>query len=115
MDNYKAMPQQEAIIQFIDQLIKDAGLSEMSQDFLDDYKEQLTMELMKRLGLQVLNTLSDEQREEALTFMQTNPTPQEIDEFYRKKLPNINEVTKNTLEEFRREYLTKAQTLKSAT
>lgn len=104
-------PQQEAIEQFVDQLIKDAGLDAMDPNFLSDYKEQLIMTLMQRVGLEVLNRLNDREREEAVSFMETNPTREEIDEFYRKGIPHLEELTKNLMEGFRTDFLKKSQTL----
>lgn len=106
------MPQQELIIQFVDQLIKDARLDAMDPNFLTDYKEELIMTLMQRVGLEVLNKLNNEEREEAANFMETNPTREEIDAFYRKKSPHLEELTKEVMEAFRTDFLKKAQTFK---
>ena len=101
----------ENIQQFTDQLIKDAGLDKMPEDFQNEYKEQLLAQLQQRLGLAYMKELSEDQMKK-LNKLIEEQKEEEISKFLEANIPNLQEVMKNTLEAFSSEVMESAKKFK---
>ncbi len=95
---------QNYIQNFIKEVLKQAGLTDMPKDFLQEYEERLTIEAQKRLGLAAIKELKDE---DAATLAkiaeESNNNPQKIQEFLSSHINNFEEKMAKVLADFGKE------------
>ncbi len=97
---------QNYIRSFIKEVIKQAGLNDMPEDFLQEYEERLTIEAQKRLGLAAIKELNDEDTAAlAKIAEESNNDPQKIQEFLASHIDNFEEKMAKVLAEFGKEVI----------
>lgn len=91
---------------FINELIKQAGLDNMPEDFKDEYRDKLAQEAQKRLGVASMALLTMEQIEELNGIIEKEAEPAEaIKVFLTAHIPDYTVKMAEALKEFGREVL----------
>ena len=87
------------IDQFITQLMSDAGLDTLSQNFKDDYRQRLADQAERRMGIEAVKLLDDDGKVAYAELLQKSeekdPTPEEMVEFFRKNIKISSIVVKS--------------------
>jgi len=103
---------QNYIQSFIKEVIRQAGLNDMPEEFLQEYEERLTIEAQKRLGLAAIKELTDE---EAITLAkiaeESNNDPKKIQEFLASHIDNFEEKMAKILADFGKEIINTIKTI----
>lgn len=105
----------EDIIQnFVLDLLKQAGLDNMPEEFKKEYIEKLAIEAERRLGVMAMEELDAKGLEEFENFMSTHDAPktEEFLEFFNNHIPDFTAKTSQTLQDFAQEFLSSANDLK---
>ena len=107
---------EELIQKYISQIMDDAKLSDMPEDFKADYIEKLQTEIERRLGITALKSMDESAVKKFNELITEDPNlpPEKIAEFYQEHIPNFSEVMNKTLEDFKQEFIKKAQSLSSS-
>lgn len=98
---------------FIEDMVRDAGFGKMPEEMKKVYAEKMEVSFMKRMGIEIMALLSDEDLKNFKKMIEKNPdwTNEEIFEFCRKHIDNLPEVLGRIMTDFRREYLRAAEEL----
>lgn len=97
---------------FITEVVKQAGLDKMPEDFLLEYKEKLAIEAQKRLGLSAMEALPDEKIEEFTELTEKNPEDYEkINAFLMDNISDFDEKMAIALRDFGFEMVESAKKL----
>lgn len=107
----------EDIIQnFVLDLLKQAGLDNMPEDFKQEYIEKLAIEAERRLGVMAMEALDANGLQEFENFMNTHEAPKTEDflEFFNSYIPDFTAKTSKTLQDFAQEFLSSAADLKGS-
>ena len=97
-------------MQFIDLLIKQAGLDKMPTEFLGEYREKLAAEAQKRVGLAAMAELSADQIEEFNKLsVKTNNDPQAINDYLVSHIADFEVKMSEALKQFGDEVLASAK------
>ncbi len=100
--------------EFIEQIIKEAGLDKMPQDFLEAYSEKVRTEAVKRLGIVAVKELNEKQIEEFNKLMEeTGNDAAKMNEYLAENIGNFQEKMSQALAEFGREVIENAKNLVS--
>ncbi|NOY35607.1 MAG: hypothetical protein GXP44_01655 [bacterium] len=83
-------------------IIKELGLEELSEEGQMEMVTKMTESVLKRIAINALEKLSDEEREE-FEKLQENASPEEIDAFLRSKIGDYEQMIKETVVEFKNE------------
>lgn len=105
---------EDVIQNFVLDLLKQAGIDQMPEDFKKEYTEKLAVEAERRLGVMAMEELDAKGLEEFEAFMSTNNAPKSEDflEFFNSHITNFNVKSNKTLQEFAQEFLNSATDLK---
>ncbi|MFA5126422.1 MAG: DUF5663 domain-containing protein [Patescibacteria group bacterium] len=107
----------EDIIQnFALDLLKQAGIDNMPEEFKKEYLEKLAIEAERRLGVMAMEELDAKGLEEFEAFMSTREAPksEEFLEFFNSHISDFSAKANQTLQDFAKEFLSSAADLKSA-
>ena len=100
--------------QFIDEIMKQSGLKDMPKDFIDEYKEKMTQEAQKRLGLISMKELSAEEIEELNKIIEESSNdPEKITDYLTGHIENYQEKMTEALKEFGHEVIASAKKINS--
>jgi len=102
------------IEQFIQGMIKKAGIDNMPEDFKKEYTEKLAVQAQQRLGMVAIQELDEKGVEDFEEFMSKNesPKPDEVLDFFNTRIPDFSTKVAKTLEEFGNEFIQGAAKLK---
>ena len=83
-------------------LIQELGLGDLPEDKQVELLTTMTESILKRITIQILEQLSEEEKKE---FDQVRETadPDKITGFLREKIENYDEMAENTVKEFKEE------------
>ena len=83
-------------------LIQELGLGDLPEDKQVELLTTMTESVLKRITIQILEQLSEEEKKE---FDQVRETadPDKITRFLREKIENYDEMAENTVKEFKEE------------
>jgi len=87
----------------LNQLIKDLGIDTLSQDKQNDLIIKMTEVLLKRIFLETMEKLGEKGREEYEKMSEGEVEPQQVEEFFKEKIKNYDEMVQQIIEEFRNE------------
>lgn len=99
----------DLIDKFIEEIIKEAGLENGPKEDLDKYKEDLLGLLQKKLGIEMMKMLSDEQLDKYIKLIEQQPKADDLFEFFSKNIPDFNNKVTVVLNEFKKEFITSAE------
>lgn len=83
-------------------IIKELGLEELSEEDRADIVISMSESVLKRIAVNVLEKLSDADREE-FEKLQENASPDQIDAFLQSKIENYEQIVEDTVIEFKNE------------
>ncbi|NTW27070.1 MAG: hypothetical protein HGA36_01975 [Candidatus Moranbacteria bacterium] len=87
----------------LNQLIKDLGIDTLSQDKQNELIIKMTEVLLKRIFLETMEKLGESGREEYEKMSEGEVEPQQVEEFFKEKIANYDEMVQGIIEEFRGE------------
>jgi hypothetical protein len=105
---------EDMIQNFILDLLKNAGLDNMPEEFKKEYTEKLAVEAERRLGVMAMEELDAKGLEDFEAFMTAQETPKSEDflEFFSSHIVDFDTKANKTLLEFAQEFLASAADLK---
>jgi hypothetical protein len=95
------------------ELIRELGLEGVSEKMQEEILTEMTELLLKRLALKVFEALPEEEIAQLRTFIKGGQWNQ-VDEFFRQKLPNYENLLKETVVEFKDDMKEKIAAFKEA-
>lgn len=107
--------QDQLVGQFVEELIKKAGLDQVPEKFKMEYVEKIGTEVNRRIGLVAMKELSLEALQEFEKIMSAETTPEKLAEFFKKNIPDYENKISAALKTFADEFLASADNLKKAT
>ena len=99
---------------FVTELLKQAGLENMPEEFKNDYLEKLSVAAEERVGLSTLKELSPQDMEEFMNLSADNAAPQALADFLKEKIPDYEAKVTAALQEFAKEFTASAEKLKTS-
>jgi hypothetical protein len=87
------------------QLIKDLGIDTLSQDKQNELIIKMTEVLLKRIFLETMDKLGEQGREEYEKISEGEIAPEKVEEFFKEKISNYDEMVQGIIEEFRGEMM----------
>ncbi len=93
-----------ALEKFVEELLNKKGLDKNSEDY-QTRKQVLLEELSEAIDSTLVNSLKDSDVQELNNLLDKNPTDEELQKFFRQKLPNMDEIVAKAMLEFARGYL----------
>jgi Protein of unknown function (DUF5663) len=98
--------EKDFINDYIESILKKAGISNMPDDFKKEYTEKLRAEAEKRLGLVAMAELDEKGLEDFEQFITDNndPKPEQMLDFFIARIPDFENKVKVSLEEFAEEF-----------
>lgn len=107
---------EDVIESYVAELLKKAGIDALPEDFKKEYVEKLRAEVQQRLGIMALAELDEVgvQDLEKLSSQEKTPEPQELLEFFNKRIPDFQQKVSKNLDEFSQEFLAGAAKIKEA-
>ena len=98
----------------IDNLMQELGLAELPEDKKISLLSAMTESVLKRITVEVLSRLSDEDQSKLLSLENTAPDPQEIEKFLKAKIPDYDQIQNKVLQEFKEEMKSTMDILQAA-
>lgn len=103
------------IEQFIDELLQEAGLTNLSAEDRREYVKKLSREAEVRLGLMALRNLNDDALKDFYELItQESVDRQELLKFFRNNISDFDQRAADALREFAVEFLDSVQKLRVA-
>lgn len=93
--------QNVAQAEVLQQLIKDLGIDTLSQDKQNELVIKMTEVLLKRIFLETMEKLGEQGREEYGKISEGEIAPEKLEQFFKEKISNYDEMIQNIIEEFR--------------
>lgn len=105
---------ENVIEQFIQGVIKKAGIDNMPEDFKKEYAEKLAAEAQRRLGMVALQELDEKGVKDFEKFMGSDKAlkPAKVMEFFNSRIPDFSTKVAKALEQFGNEFIQGAAKLK---
>lgn len=99
---------------FIQEMLKKAGIANLPEDFKKEYTEKLSVEVQQRLGMMALAELkeNDLKEFEKLITKETEPKSDDLLTFFRERIPDFENKLSETLKKFADEFIQGAERLK---
>lgn len=98
-------PQFDFLKNFIEKLFDDSGFGGLDEVSRKQYITLFTTEAERRLGLALMPLLSQQHAKELVRLIETSEiTPQQLAEFWKKAVPDFENVVKNTLQSYAEEF-----------
>ena len=97
------------IMQFVQQLMSDAGLDVLDQAFKEDYASELAEQVERHIGIEAVKLLDFKGKQEYLKIMESfgeqEPDPEQMHAFFLQYVPDFDQKMKNTLVNFSKDFL----------
>lgn len=93
------MPQQDALAQ----IVKELGIDQLSQDKQNELVIKMTEVLLKRIFLETMEKLGEQGRIEYEKMTEGELVPEQIEAFFKEKIPHYEEMVQNVIAEFKSE------------
>lgn len=84
-------------------LAEEMGLGGLSQDKQEELLVRMTEVLLKRIFLETLEKLSEDDQEAYSKMIDAGAEPQEIENFLKEKISNYDEMVKKIVDDFKEE------------
>lgn len=97
--------QTDQITEFLEQLLKEADLRNLPDDFRARYIDQLRELIQERVGILALEELHQEHVREFQTLLSGEDTDQQLHDFLTKNIPEFEQKLQDVLGEFREQFL----------
>jgi hypothetical protein len=85
------------------QLIYDLGLSELPVEKQEDLLAKMMEVVLKRIFVETMARLNDEDREKYTEMIERDRTPEEVESFVREKIAKYDELVLEIVGQFREE------------
>ena len=102
---------QVALLSFVDNLIKEKNDQSVKPDALPQVKAALLNELNQMINTHMVAILSDVDQRELDVLLKNKVSDEELDNFFKKKIPNLTAELASVLLDFRAAYLYKPEAL----
>jgi len=86
-------------------LIEELGLSDLPKEKQEQLIIKMTEVILKKIFIETLEKLSDQDKEAYTGMMTANATPEELEEFLRGKINNYDQMMEKIVADFRREMI----------
>ncbi len=83
--------------------MEELGLSELPKDKQQDLIIKMTEAVLKRIFVETIDRLSEEDNKIYQEMIEKNSSPEEIDQFLKSKIENYEEMTRKAIDEFKEE------------
>lgn len=105
----------EHIDQFVNQVLIEANLDDIPDDFKKDYITQLGYELQRRLGILAVNSLDQKSYIDFSAFIKENPDQDFLSAaiFFKKRIPHFHELVAKGMLDFKFEIFERAHRLQA--
>jgi hypothetical protein len=90
---------------FIEQLVLEAGMTNIEADLLPQMKKDMRVSLDRRLNAAMLRNLPPKKHKKFDKMLDKETDPDKFRDFLLKNIPNFNEVVTAVLSKFRSEYV----------
>lgn len=97
--------QNDLIQMFVDDLVAQSGFSNLDPEKSADYKEKLSALVSKKLGIEMMKELREEDMEEYLDLVEKGAEPEKMYNFFHDKIANLDEKVTEILKKFREQFL----------
>lgn len=106
--------QEDVIQKFINQILIEAKIDQMPEDFKKEYTEKLAQEAQRRLGIVAMDELDEQGIRDLEGFMKKKgmPKSQELMEFFSQRIPDFENKVISALRQFADEFIKGAEKLK---
>lgn len=101
----QAVKNQIALLSFVDDLIKARTDQKYAEKDLPNIKTLLLKEVNDAINTHLVSLLTEKDQLELDKFLDQNPTDDQLDDFFRKKIPNLEVEIASVLLNFRAAYL----------
>jgi len=101
----QAIKNQIALLSFVDDLIKEKKDPAINEKNLAQIKALLLQEINDAINRHLISLLTEDDAKELDVLMEKNPADDEIDNFFAKKIPNLDVEIASVLLNFRAAYL----------
>lgn len=95
-------------------LIQELGLDALPEEKKISLLSAMTESVLKRITVEVLSRLSDEDQTQILAFQQNPPAPDVIETFLKTKIPDYDKIQETVVREFKDEMRSTMDMLKVA-
>ena len=101
-------------MQIVDNLMRELGLETLPEEKKIALLSSMTESVLKRITVEVLSRLSDDDQERLLAFQKNPPVPEEVETFLKEKIPDYAAIQENVVREFKKEMKSTMAMLQSA-
>lgn len=100
---------------FTREVISEAGLDDIPEDFRESYIQQMSYELRRRIGILAVKSLDSQSYQDFHNLIKDNPGQDlfNVIDFFRARLVNFNDIVAQALHDFKYEILEHAVELRS--
>lgn len=99
---------------FIEQLFDSEGFASLDEITRQQYIPQFVAEAERRLGLALMPLINDASVEELAKLVEGSPTGAELNDFWKRSVPEFDDVVKVTLNNFAKEMKDTLGTIRKA-
>ena len=101
-------------MQTIDNLMRELGLETLPEDKKIALLSSMTESVLKRITVEVLTRLSDEDQERLRAFQKDPPVPEKVEAFLKEKIPDYATIQEHVVRDFKDEMKSTMAMLQSA-
>lgn len=100
--------------QYVNQIMAQAGIADLPEDFKKDYMEKLSVEAQRRLGIMALGEMDEHGLKDFEKLMAENKEtkPEELMEFFKTRVPDFENKVTQALKKFAEEFTAGANNLR---
>lgn len=104
---------QDVLKQFVDDTINAAGFGEVAEEVKRSFRDRIEVAFAKRLGLEAVNLLGEDDLPQFEKFVEGNPTasPNDIYNFFATHVPEFETKVLDVMKRFQVEFLQAAATV----
>lgn len=84
-------------------ILDELGLGDLPQDKKDQLLIKMTEVILKRIFVETMTKLSEDDQEQYGQMVDNNVNPDELEEFLRAKISDYDELIKKIIEDFKEE------------
>ncbi len=96
---------------FIEKILTEAGLSDLPEEYKEQYIPKLEEQINRRIGIIIIDNLKGEDSEKFADMINVSPAPSasQLQEFFSDKIPDLEEKIRIGLSEFAAEFISNAK------
>lgn len=84
-------------------LMQELGLDTLPEEKKISLLSAMTESVLKRITVEVLSRLSDEDQAQLLAFQQNPPAPEVVETFLKTKIPDYDKIQATVVQDFKEE------------